>query len=1347
MPALRKPHRVAVLLPQLTIEGSDASLAPEAALVLWLAVIEALQRHPMLAVYDPESTRLVNDDGHFAPEHATVGATPSDNFYAFARREEVLWLEAALPKGAVRLHVITRDGTKSSFDSLGRNLGEQLDQAINSWLNARKLGALPKKIAAVSAEDLIAVTKPIASVLVEQAAKWATPISETSEADDSSEEEEEEEEDEDAKLDDSMPTAPATQEIVTRPRASIGRAATNRMPTNAFRVAALRVVELALGDDLGDLILAVDPDHPQALFGRFEQGVEGGLRDFALLRRVIAAAPCWAHPYAELARAKDDSEKPGAPSELETVAGAGIAALCRPQNLRVIERVAALLDDSHLGDEGVRLLERALTTLGDDSSAHLALLEQLRESDREGAWLSQARLSARQHGCPMDVDAYWYPDQILIDLALSEAFLAVGRLDEAIALRANRIEGREAMWPRHTRILTGWRKNPRFVAWSYAREGSYRGDVERALEGFGRVEPGDTVDVALLIDSLVATGKEGEVILAWSQHGVGHGFTGAVARLAAARGLFAANEWRRGLEELWRVELKEPGRDEQVAISRCARMLSCAPLDVLEAAIGERVALGATSLARRMARDIADFAPAAASSSVITRALGKQAKTEMDPATLDGFAPTTASKCAIDALFAEVAPINALHSQSDDLLAKGDRLVNRWLEVAMTGASDEQPESLAQAAAYSAAHALGRYLALSTGVATPLAGALRTVAAEALALVRRHRASLADRDARALLRVVEPLLRRVDRWVGSNWLGTVERSLGIDERAAGDIAGFAAEYGVIAARVLGPEESAVLATSVARLHRERPNNWAAAVVAQATQLGLHTGYLGAVEWADAVVAQLGAKELELDDVIDELLTTCYLAEEIHPAPALHAARVLLDAGRGPAALSVLAVGLPSAHKDWRDRHVPVLEASWTKLNLDVPFDFAKAAAQMFLSLQGGDPARAERIGRWLIAYDPHNAEAHRNLGLALAQQGNVADALVHLVRATPEQATQIVSGVLHQAQHTATALTLLDYASRWYVRAEQWLTFGGIASAAMDNPRTVRAYRLAYQLDPDEFDASQLNAYAGVLDEVGDYATCELIANKLVTVAGDDIMWKTNGWNHLACAYIGLGRFDEAVALAKEALAKNPLPDNAGPFAQTLQRAQSKTQNAPPAADAIGTATNEWRTRRTALEQSRFRYGSENAIAVTPRALAAASTALADTAGIAAVDACVVRALALQIREQAYFARDPVPVLGDRMTRDAFYTEFRARGGVVLGESTPSPAPFKDRIVVPGSPIARISDYVALLRDLATLAPKEAIAQFDLDETSYLEVARSWASALEADPTLAPTVAAGLAKK
>jgi hypothetical protein len=175
-------------------------------------------------------------------------------------------------------------------------------------------------------------------------------------------------------------------------------------------------------------------------------------------------------------------------------------------------------------------------------------------------------------------------------------------------------------------------------------------------------------------------------------------------------------------------------------------------------------------------------------------------------------------------------------------------------------------------------------------------------------------------------------------------------------------------------------------------------------------------------------------------------------------------------------------------------------------------------------------------------------------------------------------------------------------------------------------------------------------------------------------------------------------------------------------------------------------AKGSWRARRAALHAMRFRHASENQVEVTKRARRASASILAETVGTMDREALLARALALRIREQAYFPRDPVPRLGDRMTREAFYQELRARGGVVLGEDVPKPAAFVDREVVPNSKIARASDYVALLRDLAAMEPREALAQFDLDEAGYLDVARAWAAAMDKDPTIAATINAGLAK-
>ncbi|HEX4422223.1 MAG TPA: hypothetical protein VH165_30130, partial [Kofleriaceae bacterium] len=170
MPALRKPHRVAFLVPELTVEGPDAPNASEIGLLLWVACIEICQRHPGLAVYDAESTPLVSQDGHFAPHHARPGATPVDSFYAPTRRDELVWLELALPKaGAVRLHTLARDGKHETFDALGRNVGEQIHQALERWLTARGLGGLPRRFEAADAGELLAAVRVLAPALSEQA--------------------------------------------------------------------------------------------------------------------------------------------------------------------------------------------------------------------------------------------------------------------------------------------------------------------------------------------------------------------------------------------------------------------------------------------------------------------------------------------------------------------------------------------------------------------------------------------------------------------------------------------------------------------------------------------------------------------------------------------------------------------------------------------------------------------------------------------------------------------------------------------------------------------------------------------------------------------------------------------------------------------------------------------------------------------------------------------------------------------------------------------------------------------------------------------------------------------------
>jgi hypothetical protein len=1263
MPLIPKPHRIAVLAPAVKLEGPDVVYEREAAALIWIACIELCQRHPRLSVLDAETTPLLPQDGHFAPHRAGRGGRPDDPFYAPTRRDEVIWLEAGLGAKAsvVQLHAIGRDGTQETFEALGRSIGEQIHQAIGAWTSARGLGTSLRKPDVVTAEDIVAIVRVLGPTMVDRARAWQLPAAAQPAwalhvVEDDPDEEAGATHAMSAAAIDAIAAAMTPSDAKRRSRA---RPLLARLP-QVWRAPALRLLELALREELADDLLAADPEHPQARFAMFER-----TRDLALLRDIIASAPGWARPYEELKSSDDVASK------LESRAAAGMAAVCRPASLEALETAATRLADYGCVDEALRLVERAVHAHADDPRAHLALLALDERADRPGARQQRALATQLAHGCPPDTSLPWYADQIHVDLRAANAMLGVGRLDEAIALRASRLDGREAKWPNHAKQLARWRSDPRIAAWAFARDGAFRGDEARVVAGFDRAPPETSGDLALFLDALVATGREDDVPFAWAQLGLGLGHgRGAVARLAAVRALTAAGDHRRALEELWTVELAMPGRDDQIALARAALVMAGTPIDVIETALGERIAAGAPTLARRMARVIADFVPAAAKSGLVARALGKASPIDFDPASLAGFPVETRGRRQIDALFDEMGKLRKNPPSGFEIadeLARGDRLVERWLDVVIAAAPTGERVPLAQAAAYMAAQALARYLASTTAVPTTLAGALRTVAAESLALVRRHRDALGDREARALLGALDPLLRRVDRWVGTTWLATTERSLGVDERAAGDVVGFVKEHPTVATRILGPEETAVLAWSIARLHRERPQGWAGRVAAQASRLALHTGTVALDEWADAVAAQLAARELEVDDAIDALHTAAYLGDGISSVPCVHLARALFDVGRAPAALAVVLRATGPV------RAAPLREP-WTRVAVEVPFDADKALTAATAALGAGEPARAEKLARWAVAVEPANADAQRALGFALAQQGKLVDALDRLTRGTRELAPQVLSSMLVQRGNLADALAIAGYASRWYTRADEWLTYARIAADAGDAARAARAYARGVELDPslqpgEPAEPPQRDPIYALL-EAGDHAA--------------------------AAARLG-----------------DP----------------------------------SWRIRRIALRAARFRSPAENQVAVTPRAWAAALAVLADTTGTMDREALLARCLALEIREQAYFARDPVPRLGERMTPEQLAAELHARGAVVAGLE-PAPAPvFADRVVIAGGKIERASDYVALLRDLASLAPREALAQFDLDDAGYLEVARAWAAALDADPALARTISAGLAKR
>src|SRR5439155_25766179 len=142
---------------------------------------------------------------------------------------------------------------QESFEAVGRNIGEQLHQVFAAWLAARKLGGLTRKIESFQAEDVFALLRVIAPTLAEQARAWTPPAAKAAAVI----REDGDDDVPDVEVGDSDVVAEAPDLTVEVPpvngerRRSIARPLTNRIPP-PLKLPALRLLELALGEDLGE---------------------------------------------------------------------------------------------------------------------------------------------------------------------------------------------------------------------------------------------------------------------------------------------------------------------------------------------------------------------------------------------------------------------------------------------------------------------------------------------------------------------------------------------------------------------------------------------------------------------------------------------------------------------------------------------------------------------------------------------------------------------------------------------------------------------------------------------------------------------------------------------------------------------------------------------------------------------------------------------------------------------------------------------------------------------------------------------------------------------------------------
>ncbi len=978
-------------------------------------------------------------------------------------------------------------------------------------------------------------------------------------------------------------------------------------------------------------VLALEPDDPRARLAQY-LAEKRDPAEFEPLRELTIAAPRWWVPMAALGR------NPELPRD-ERLDALSAAIDLAPDQDDLLGDYSVVLAEEGRYEEAYRYADRASRLAPHDAGHHVRAVEHGTGIGRLGAKLADARRRVELVDRLVEAGASHpgSPDLTHLRLRHDAALMYVGRLDEAVAMRAALIGGATA-WPAQNRVLERWRSERGFLAHSYALEGWQRGEPGRTLEGYHAVAPKDGTGMIAYIEALLALGRDQHAALAFAHlHRQKFG-RGPQVRLAGAKALAATGQLAEALAQLEVVIHGQPQRRLETEVERVLRVLAHRPTSDWEAEIQHRLDRGALGLARRVARDAVDFVAGMADSAVARTALGP-APPPFEPACLEPLAALVpaAERTTVDALFAA---------------GDGDALAAAWPEQLPAGAAGR---------VYLFAAALGRYLARSgAGVASGLRHAA-TGALESLWHVE-----VAPELAHALLATLERAARHVGDEVLDGWLLRVERALALEARGI-----TAAELPRSSALLRGDDSiAAELREARALLQRDDAAS-AQASCALFERCARALGTYAVAAWVNA------ALRCRTPEVVRDIAWTAAVANAFHGVPGLALAKGYLADGEGELALEVVSRFLGGAGQDWREARLAELAPAWEAAGIEVPLGFDDAQTAGFEAIQGGDWAFADQCYRLCLAIDPGNTQCLKNLGIVSARLGSSFQTVLAFSEADFAQgplwagAEFMASGAPDQAQ------VVLSYASYRFDAAAQWLQLALACWHTGDEETKAEAIGRALELDAEAVAPAFLNGYAAAKQELGELDDCESASRRLLEVAGDDDTMKSCALHNLACVALARGE-PGALALAEQALELNPLEDNAEIFADTVARCKRNDPHAVTPSRARSAEARAFRSLeegdpkavelgstprllRAGIAAARHRFASDNDVVVTSRAREAARAVLAATDGATEPDAALARIAALRIVEDAVYPVDPPALLGAQLPREVFRDQLDQR--------------------------------------------------------------------------------------
>jgi tetratricopeptide (TPR) repeat protein len=566
--------------------------------------------------------------------------------------------------------------------------------------------------------------------------------------------------------------------------------------------------------------------------------------------------------------------------------------------------------------------------------------------------------------------------------------------------------------------------------------------------------------------------------------------------------------------------------------------------------------------------------------------------------------------------------------------------------------------------------ALARYLVLAVGPASPLAGAYRHIATEALHLVRRSRYQIEPASIVALLRILDGLGDAPD-WLLDPWVLRVERALDLEAEHGSFLAGLVDGMPRLS-RLLRGDERIGWELRLAHDLASDPSQYEPAAQLFARSVRAVEAGSAWRAWSAAAASAPPAVQLDIQ-------WTAALANPAGvAAPWLRLAHAAFAAGHRADGFAAACRGMAAAGDDQRPRALAELAPAWLAAGVTTPLDDTAAFER------GAAAAAADRMReavdhwRWASAITPANPQRARSLAIALARSGRADEAIGVLARYQPTTAARAIGRVLADHGRHTEAVPILRYAARRSATADDWAALAAVAHRAGNDAVAVVTGRHALALGAGGHTLSI--ALATSLYRMGAFVECERIAEQLIAVVGDRGA-KLAGLHAMARALAGQGRHVEAHRYAKAAAELVPDGELAVELTETMELIVA--QDAPPvqtspelsmerqALDELeagqldglvaAISSPSWGIARVALAACELRRDDESGIPVSPRAFEAAVVMLSRTQGATDPDAVLARTRALRIRDNAFIQIDPPPPLGARYSPEQFEREYAER--------------------------------------------------------------------------------------